>query len=141
MKTNVNQRVKLLRKALVLSQSEFAAELGVSASIISKVESEEQEPTPKLLSRVMDHFHVNGEWLIYGKGELSFVKPEKKAASDPWKDITYKELKENNSYLQRKLDEATLMLSRFIERGSLGKFSALYYTGTRNRSVKSIGSH
>lgn len=128
MKTTVNERVKLLRTHLNLTQQDFCALCDLTNTSLSRIENGEVEPQKATIQKIIDNTGVNPEWLTDGKGELKVQVLEKKrqVLSDPWQDITYKELKENNSYLKSKLDEMTLMVTHLISKGgSLGKSKAL----------------
>lgn len=81
MKTTVNSRVKLLRTSLRLTQNEFAAELGISPSLVSKMEAGEK-PSPGTLDAIINTYSVPEAWLIEGKGDFKFEKKKEQG----WKD-------------------------------------------------------
>lgn len=90
MKQTVNERVKLLRTSLKLNQVEFANELGISPSLISKIEVGEK-PSVNTLDLIIEKYQVPEDWLLHGTGKFSYVKPEA-AQSDPWRDVALKEV-------------------------------------------------
>ena len=66
----MNERVKELRKALHLSQSQFGEVVGVSNTAISKIEQHENKLTEQMIKIICSQFKVNHEWLVYGTGEM-----------------------------------------------------------------------
>lgn len=66
----MNTRIKELRKALGLSQKDFASELGYQQSSLSDIEKSRAIVTDRIIIAVCSKFHVNEEWLRYGKGEM-----------------------------------------------------------------------
>ncbi len=67
---SLNTRVRLLRKKLNMSQKTFGNRLGVTGAGISKIESGERKLTEQMLLMICREFHVNENWLRYGKGEI-----------------------------------------------------------------------
>lgn len=73
MATNIEARVRELRKTLKLTQAEFGKRLSVSVDVITNIENgrlarpEQKEPLYKLMCK---EFNVNYEWLTMGKGEM-----------------------------------------------------------------------
>jgi transcriptional regulator with XRE-family HTH domain len=101
METTINQRVKILREHLNLSQEEFAVKVGTTNASISRIEKGLTEPRKSTINKMMSTFNVN-EWLINGKGSLEIV--EKTANSTlVWKDEAYASLKEEVKYLREML--------------------------------------
>ena len=74
MTENANERIKILREALGLSQTEFGAELGVTAAAISRVEKGINQASDRLiLSVCKNRWHgrrVSEAWLRSGEGEM-----------------------------------------------------------------------
>ena len=66
----MNERVKELRKALHLSQSQFGEVVGVSNTAISKIEQHENKLTEQMIKIICSQFKVNHEWLVHGTGEM-----------------------------------------------------------------------
>lgn len=131
MKNNVSERIKAVRNRLGMSQTEFAVDLDSSVSLISKIESGDIEPSPKLLKRVCDKFGVDSDWLGQGKGELSASTKIKDINVNPWKDEAYKQLKQERDYFK---DRYTKAIDAILS-GNLGKLLALKSAGTRLRKV------
>jgi transcriptional regulator with XRE-family HTH domain len=72
MKTDndIGRRVTTLRIELGLKQTEFAAKIGVTSSLISRIEKGETPLTEANIRLICFTFKVNEEWLRGGKGEM-----------------------------------------------------------------------
>ena len=66
----MNERLKLLRKELSLSQEAFGKKLGVTGAGISKIESGDRSLTEQMILSVCREFNVREEWLRTGFGEM-----------------------------------------------------------------------
>lgn len=69
----MNTRIKELRAALELSQTEFAARLNLSQNFIWMVESGKREISDRTIYSICREFNVSEEWLRTGEGEM-FVR-------------------------------------------------------------------
>ena len=68
-------RLKLLRKKLGKTQTEFGAAIGLKQRTISEIESGSANLTERNFNSICDKFNVNPEWLRHGTGEMFL--PEK----------------------------------------------------------------
>lgn len=66
----MNERIKLVRKTLGLSQQEFGEKLGVSRDVISNIEYRQVPPKELLVKHIANLYGVNLAWLMYGEGEM-----------------------------------------------------------------------
>lgn len=67
----MNTRIKQLRKALNLTQKEFAKQIGVKQSSISIYESSSDTiPSAAVISYICRKFNVNEDWLRTGTGNM-----------------------------------------------------------------------
>lgn len=66
----MNERIKCLRKALGLTQSEFGERLNLSSNYISLVESGRNPVSDKLIFNILKTYHANESWLRTGEGEM-----------------------------------------------------------------------
>jgi transcriptional regulator with XRE-family HTH domain len=66
----VNERIKELRKALKMSQTEFGNKFGVGLGVIRNFEYGLTVPSEVQLNLICATFDVNREWLLYGNGEM-----------------------------------------------------------------------
>lgn len=72
----MNERIKLLRKTIGLSQRDFGAKLGVSDPAISKIEKGVNVPSEQTIKSICREFNVNYAWLLEGKGDMFSALPE-----------------------------------------------------------------
>ena len=70
----MNKRLKELRKALNMTQTEFAERLGAKQSTIATYEIGRNVPSDPIVHSICVAFNVNETWLRTGEGEM-FVAP------------------------------------------------------------------
>jgi transcriptional regulator with XRE-family HTH domain len=70
MDRTVNQRVRLLRKELKLTQTEFSSVISISAGQLACIETDKRVVNNRTIKLICDSFHVNGEWLRTGEGSI-----------------------------------------------------------------------
>jgi len=70
----MNTRIKKLRKALDLTQQEFADKIGMKRNTVANYETDRNEPSNSVVSLICREFNVNETWLRTGEGEM-FNKP------------------------------------------------------------------
>ena len=63
----IGDRIKELRKALHLSQTEFAERIGSVQNTITGYETGRREPSNQVIALICKEFRVNEEWLRNGK--------------------------------------------------------------------------
>lgn len=66
----VNQRIKILRKSLNLTQKEFAQKICVSTSFQTLIELEQKKVLDRHIKLIVTVFGVNEVWLRTGEGEM-----------------------------------------------------------------------
>lgn len=66
----IGDNVKELRKKLDLTQTKFAARIGVQQNTIATVESNKRNASRQLLMSISREFGVRLEWLETGEGEM-----------------------------------------------------------------------
>lgn len=66
----MGERLKLLRKAFGLNQTEFAARLGLTRGAIGNIEIGRAPLKPLLIDLICSTFGANKEWLINGTGQM-----------------------------------------------------------------------
>jgi transcriptional regulator with XRE-family HTH domain len=76
----INQRIRLLRKALNLTQKKFAMILAVSQSQIASMETGEREVKGRIVKQLYDSFGVNIRWLRTGEGSMFIQEKETRLA-------------------------------------------------------------
>lgn len=72
----LQDRFKLLRKNLGLTQEEFGRKIGLKKNSISQIENGVNSLTEQLLLSICREFNVNEEWLRDGTGEMFNPMPE-----------------------------------------------------------------
>lgn len=66
----MGDRLKQLRKALQLTQQEFADKIGVSRNNIATYETDKSRPGEAVITLIVRAFNVNEVWLRTGDGEM-----------------------------------------------------------------------
>ena len=93
MTKTINERIKAVRKALNLSQKEFAKTLGLTQTGYSDAETGKNNITEQLKTILVSIHNINKTWLEQGKGEMfTLSKSETK--------ITFEELDTKNNTIE-----------------------------------------
>lgn len=71
----IGERIKTLRKALGLSQTDFAARIGTVQNTITGYETGRREPSNQVLTLICREFRVSEDWLRTGEGEMFVPTP------------------------------------------------------------------
>ena len=66
----MKDRIKTLRKALHLNQSDFGAKVGVKGNTIGNYEIGLRNPSDAVIFSICREFDVNEQWLRTGEGEM-----------------------------------------------------------------------
>ncbi|MDR0400032.1 MAG: helix-turn-helix transcriptional regulator [Treponema sp.] len=74
--TTINQRIRILRTTLALTQKKFAAVLAVSQSQIASMETGEREVKDRTVKQLCDSFGVSACWLKSGEGAMFIPKKD-----------------------------------------------------------------
>lgn len=82
--SDINDRIKELRKDLGLSQTEFGKRIGVSLSVIHNLETKITEPKPLLIEQIIKTYAVDQKWLETGEGEMYAPIPSEKTEFDTY---------------------------------------------------------
>ena len=72
----MNNRVKLIRKQLNLTQEQLAQRLGVGKAALSMIETGKAGLSMRNRNILVQELNVNPEWLEHGTGEMFNSKPE-----------------------------------------------------------------
>ena len=73
----VNQRFAQARKALKLTQREFAEKISVTTGFIASMEIGDRKVNPRIMKLVSSGFSINLQWLETGEGEMFYADTEK----------------------------------------------------------------
>lgn len=66
----MNERLKKLRKALDLTQQEFADRIGIKRNSFANYETGRNTPIDAIIVSICKEFNVNENWLRTGKGDM-----------------------------------------------------------------------
>lgn len=66
----MNERIKKLRKALGLTQQEFADRIGMKRNTVANYETDRNEPSNSVVTLICKTFNVSETWLRTGEGEI-----------------------------------------------------------------------
>lgn len=72
----MNDRIKLLRKTLGLSQRDFGIKLGITDASVSRLEKGDRNPSEQTIKSICREFSVNYAWLMEGLGDMFSALPE-----------------------------------------------------------------
>lgn len=72
----MNERIKKLRKALDLTQREFASRIGSVQNTITGYETGRRVPSSQVITLICKTFNVSETWLRTGEGEM-FIQQSK----------------------------------------------------------------
>lgn len=112
---STNGRIKKVRKALDLTQREFASRIGMKQNSIALIESG-RKTSDQTISLICREFHVNETWLRTGLGDMFQPKPkddldeilarhgippEFRALAESFMDMKPEEQKVITCYMQR----------------------------------------
>lgn len=70
MPDEITPRVKILRQALGMSQTDFGTKIGVTRGVINNLDRGLTDLQDPLLSLICSVFNVRREWLETGEGEM-----------------------------------------------------------------------
>lgn len=119
---SINDRIKMVRKDLGLTQEDFGQALGVSRSVIKNIEYNTVDATtkPLLLTSICTTFGISRKWLDTGEGSKTAE------TVDSYVDEVCQRLKLND--FGKKALLAYLQLSE-SEQNALAKFAELMVAG------------
>ncbi len=71
----LGMRLKALRRALKISQKDFAAQIDVSGSYLSEIESGKTRPGYNFIMLISAEFRINPSWLLLEQGDMFLGDP------------------------------------------------------------------
>lgn len=71
----MNERIKKLRRALDLTQKEFADKIGSTQNVLANYEAGRRNPSSSVINNICKTFNVSEDWLRTGEGEMFLPKP------------------------------------------------------------------
>lgn len=66
----MNERIKILRRKLDITQEEFSSKIGLSRNFIAQIESGTKTPSDRTISDICRIFSVNESWIRDGEGGI-----------------------------------------------------------------------
>ena len=72
----MNLRIRKLRKALDLTQAEFAEKIGSTANVLTHYETGRRNPSSSVINNICKTFNVSETWLRTGEGEMFTPSPD-----------------------------------------------------------------
>lgn len=66
----LGERIKKVRKALDLTQQEFASRIGSTANVLTNYETGRRNPSASAFNNICKTFNINETWLRTGEGEM-----------------------------------------------------------------------
>jgi transcriptional regulator with XRE-family HTH domain len=73
-----NERIRLARKTLKLSQAEFAKAIFISNGYIAELECEHKRANDRIIHLVSLTFGISETWLKTGQGDMFYKSPDEK---------------------------------------------------------------
>lgn len=67
---SINERIKLLRSQLNITQEKFGQNINLKRNTISLIEAGERNVTDRVVSDICDKYNVSEYWLRTGEGEM-----------------------------------------------------------------------
>lgn len=114
----MNERIKLLRKTLKLTQQEFADKLNIKRGAVANYEVGRNQPIDAVISLICKTYNVNEDWLKSGEGDM-FLPFEDEVA-----EMVSQLLEVSNPFYDLILD----MMISFNELDDKGKQAICNYT-------------
>ncbi len=71
----MNNRIKLIRSELNLTQQQFAERIGINRSTVANIESGKKQPSRLILVAICHEYGVNKDWLFNGNGNIFLCEP------------------------------------------------------------------
>ena len=74
--SSINERVKIVRKTLCLTQMQFSKIISLSGGYLAGVELEKRKVNDRIIKLICSSFKVNEQWLTTGEGEMFTQNPD-----------------------------------------------------------------
>lgn len=111
METTVNERIKLLREHLNMTQSDFAQKTETTATTINRIEKGTTTPQKGTLNRIINEFSCSRDWLVSGIGEM-FSQEPLQTHSNTWRDEAYAALRNRVEAQSKEIEWLRSVVSR-----------------------------
>lgn len=87
----MNERIKMLRKRLNLTQEEFGKRIGIKQVTVASYENEIRTPTSAVILAICREYNVNESWLRDGIGEMFAPRTATEELTDFFADIVHED--------------------------------------------------
>ena len=67
---SINSRIKLLRKKLGYTQSDFGERISLKKTGASRIEQDGESVSPRIIQLICSTYNVSEEWLLHGTGDM-----------------------------------------------------------------------
>ena len=84
----MNERIRELRKALNLNQTDFGEKIGVKQATVAGYENGTRQPIDAVITAICREFNVNETWLRTGKGDMFIPRSNEDLLMDFAKGLT-----------------------------------------------------
>lgn len=134
METTVNERVRILRKSLKMSQHDFSELVGIAQTSVSRIEKGTNAPHKSTLLQIANATNSNVDWLLTGKGEMTFEGEEKTettvsenspSKTTQWKEEAYKRLEEAYESSKAEIQFLRGLVNKLAANGNFNESFAL----------------
>lgn len=114
MEVTLNERVRLLRNNLAISQQEFSHAIGTTPTTLSRIEQGHAIPRKSTIQNICKAYNISIEWLLHGKGEMLLPGRTINPEQVNWKDEAYSALKNHNEDLKKEIEWLRSILSKTV---------------------------
>ena len=105
----MKDRIKEVRKALKLNQTEFGARLGIKQTTVAGYETGAKNPMDSVILSICREYNVNEAWLRTGEGEMFVQKSRMDTIAEFAADLYNTDMKFKRDLIEvlAKLDESS----------------------------------
>lgn len=105
----MKDRIKEVRKALKLNQTEFGARLGIKQTTVAGYETGAKNPMDSVILSICREYNVNEAWLRTGEGEMFVEKSRMDTIAEFAADLFNTDMKFKRDLIEvlAKLDESS----------------------------------
>lgn len=105
----MKDRIKEVRKALKLNQTEFGARLGIKQTTVAGYETGAKNPMDSVILSICREYNVNEAWLRTGEGEMFVQKSRMDTIAEFAADLFNTDMKFKRDLIEvlAKLDESS----------------------------------
>ena len=106
----MNERLKILRKKLGLTQKQFADMIGITTRSLQNYEANLRKIPGDVIKNICEKMSVNPSWFLMGEGEMFKDKDKDIRNENPSEPVDYSLLEEVISGVEEGLEKAELTM-------------------------------